>query len=159
MSALYHHGIKGMKWGVRHDDDRHGGNQNHSNIKKVKKKRDLYRDNRKNREEDYVMYKGKKYHKDYLTAHSKLDGKKRKSVKEMSDIELKKRYQRLKMEEYYEKHEDKPMNNAIKYAGIGAAVSAFLIKNKKTLGAIKTGAERAAQAARGAARAARAARH
>ena len=65
---LYHHGIKGMKWGVRRSDAQ------------------LARARGKKTEE---------VHEDYAKAH---DGK---SVKNMSDAELRARNNRLQMEQQY----------------------------------------------------------
>lgn len=69
---LYHHGIKGMKWGVRRYQNKTGG------LTSAGKKR--YR---------------KSAHEDYTKAHSK------KNVKYMSDKELKERNTRLQMEQQY----------------------------------------------------------
>jgi hypothetical protein len=67
-NQLYHHGIKGMKWGVRRTDEQ------------------LARARGKKTEE---------IHEDYAKAH---DGK---SVKSMSDAELRARNNRLQMEQQY----------------------------------------------------------
>lgn len=72
-SELYHYGILGMRWGVR------------------RSKAQLARSNRskKNSSDDY--------HEDYKKAHNK------KSVKTMSDAELRSRLNRLNMEQQYTK--------------------------------------------------------
>lgn len=73
-NELAHHGVKGMKWGVRRSKTqlaRAGG----------KKPRDS----------------SKEIHEDYKKAHSK------KSVKTMSDAELRNRLNRLNMEQQYAK--------------------------------------------------------
>lgn len=71
-NELYHHGVLGMKWGVR---------KSYSGQKTIKKKN---------------QYKNKvEIHDDYRRAHT------RKSVKSMSDDELRKRINRLEMENKY----------------------------------------------------------
>ena len=69
---LYHHGIKGMKWGVRRYQNKDG------TLTPAGKKR----------YEDEV-------HEDYTNAHTK------KSVKSMSNKELRDRNNRLQMEQQY----------------------------------------------------------
>lgn len=69
---LYHWGIKGMKWGVRRYQNKDGS---------------LTPTGRKRRRDDY--------HEDYTKAHNK------KSVKQMSDQELRNRNNRLQMEKQY----------------------------------------------------------
>ena len=69
---LYHWGIKGMKWGVRRYQNKDGS---------------LTPAGRKRRRDDY--------HEDYNKAHDK------KSVKQMSDSELRSRNNRLQMEKQY----------------------------------------------------------
>lgn len=69
---LYHWGIKGMKWGVRRYQNKDGS---------------LTPAGRKRRQDDY--------HEDYKKAHDK------KSVKQMSDSELRSRNNRLQMEKQY----------------------------------------------------------
>lgn len=72
---LYHHGIKGMRWGVRRYQNKDGSLTN------LGRKR-----NRKSEE----------IHEDYRKAHDS------KSVKSMSDAELRARNNRLQMERQYE---------------------------------------------------------
>ena len=70
---LYHHGVKGMKWGVRRSPSQLG----HKTGTKRKKK------------------PSEPIHEDYKKAHSK------KSVSSMSDAELRNRNNRLQMERQY----------------------------------------------------------
>lgn len=72
-NELYHHGIKGMKWGVRRSPSQLG----HKIRVKRKKK------------------PSEPIHEDYKKAHSK------KSVSSMSDAELRNRNNRLQMERQY----------------------------------------------------------
>ena len=71
--VIYHHGIKGMKWGVRRFQNKNGS---------------LTPAGKKRRRSD-------SYHEDYKRAH---DGK---SVKQMSDKELRERNNRLQMEQQH----------------------------------------------------------
>lgn len=72
-NELYHYGVKGMKWGIRRK------RQNKSSKKSKPKK------------------KTEEIHSDYKKAHSN------KSVKSMSDKELRSRINRLQMEQNYSK--------------------------------------------------------
>lgn len=76
-NTLKHYGILGMKWGIRRFQNKDG------TLTPAGKKR--YRE----------RYKTDKYHKDYKRAHSP------KSVKYMSDNELRRRLNRLQMERQY----------------------------------------------------------
>ncbi len=72
-NSLAHYGILGMKWGVRRYQNKDGS---YTSAGKKRKQR------------DYI-------HEDYANAHSK------KSVKSMSNAELKARNNRLQMEQQY----------------------------------------------------------
>lgn len=76
-NELYHYGIKGMKWGVRRFQNKDG-----SYTAKGKKR---------------YSSKDEPKHDDYKKAHSS------KSVKTMSDAELRSRLNRLQMEQQYSK--------------------------------------------------------
>ena len=76
-NELYHYGIKGMRWGVRRFQNKDG-----SYTAKGKKR---------------YAGKGEQEHDDYKKAHSS------KSVKTMSDAELRSRLNRLQMEQQYSK--------------------------------------------------------
>lgn len=86
-TELYHHGILGMKWGVRRYQNKNG------TLTSAGKKR------RSAKVEP---------HEDYIKAHSK------KSVKQMSDAELRSRINRLQMEKQYS--ELKGMSKGKQYA-------------------------------------------
>ena len=75
-NELYHHGIRGMKWGVRRYQNKDGSLTN------AGKKR-------------YNQQALTEAHEDYKKAHD------RKSVSSMSDSELKNRLNRLNMERNY----------------------------------------------------------
>lgn len=70
-NELCHHGVKGMKWGVRRKLGKRGKNNSER--------------------------ASENYHADYLQAHSKQ------SAKTMSDAELRRRINRLQMEQQYSK--------------------------------------------------------
>lgn len=72
-NELYHYGILGMKWGVRRYQNKDG---TLTNLGKKRKQEDI--------------------HEDYARAHSK------KSIKSMSDAELRNRNNRLQMERQYQ---------------------------------------------------------
>lgn len=101
---IWHHGVKGMKWGVRHTPEQLG----HSPKSKQTKTDDS--------------------HEDYKKAHDS------KSVKKMSDAELRSRLNRLNMEQQYSKLNPtrvargrQILNVSIKVAGTVAAVSSTAI--------------------------------
>ena len=72
MDELYHHGIKGMRWGIRRYQKEDGS------LTPAGKKR-----------------KSESLHEDYIKSHT------RKSRKSMSDAELRSRINRLEMEKKY----------------------------------------------------------
>ena len=88
-NELYHHGIKGQKWGVRRFQNSNGS------LTTAGKKR----------------YSGKEKHSDYTESHSK------KHVSQMSDAELRKRINRLQMEKQYKDLEPSVKNAGKEYLG------------------------------------------
>lgn len=76
-NELYHHGILGMKWGVRRYQNKDGSLTSRGKSRKKSKDADI------------------SVHEDYSKAHNK------KSVKSMSDVELRARLNRLQMEKNY----------------------------------------------------------
>lgn len=107
---LAHGGIKGMKWGIRRFQNKDGS------LTPLGKKR--YKASSK---------KSDKYHDDYKKAHDK------KSVKEMSDAELRERNNRLNSERRY--------NELTKKKSIGKkAVNAFIASGTAIGGAVTAAA-------------------
>ena len=102
---IWHHGIKGMKWGVRRTPEQLG---RRTGSKSAKKDDDS--------------------HEDYKNAHDT------KSVKKMSDAELRVRLNRLNMEKQYSQMNPtrvergrKILNSTLKVAGVVAAASSTVI--------------------------------
>ena len=109
-TSLSHHGIKGMKWGVRRFQNKDGS------LTAAGKRRA-----RENASDE-------PNHDDYKKAHSG------KNVKSMSDAELRSRLNRLNMEQQYSKLNPTRvargrniLNTSIKVAGTVAAVSSTAI--------------------------------
>lgn len=116
-NELYHHGVKGMKWGVRRKRQSKSSKNN-----KFKKKTE-------------------EVHDDYKRAHSN------KSVKSMSDKELRSRINRIRMEQDYSKLKDqkvskgkkafdkmnKALTTAVAITGAGLTLYNNAIRIKKVL--------------------------
>lgn len=105
---LYHHGVQGMKWGVRRD---------RSKIRKGHKKRP-------------------EPHDDYKRAHDK------KSVKYMSDAELRERNNRLNAERQYQTLTKRKSTGAKVIGGIiaaGTTVGSIITTYKNFKSAFETG--------------------
>ena len=100
-NELYHYGILGMKWGVRRYQNKDG---TLTNLGKKRKQEDI--------------------HEDYARAHSK------KSIKSMSDAELRNRNNRLQMERQYQTLTNK--------AKKGKKVVTALIATAGTITAVET---------------------
>lgn len=105
---IWHHGIKGQKWGVRRTPEQLGYK---TGGKKAAKKDDS--------------------HEDYKKAHDSKD------VKKMSDAELRSRLNRLNMEKQYSqmnptrvKRGQRVLNASLKVAGTVAAASSTAITLK-----------------------------
>lgn len=109
---IWHHGIKGQKWGVRRTPQQLG-----------------HKTSGKSRSDDA--------HEDYKKAHGS------KSVKSMSDAELRARLNRLNMEKQYSQMNPsrvergrKALTTTLKVAGSIAAASSTVIALKNNYGTI-----------------------
>lgn len=116
MDELYHHGIKGMRWGIRRYQKEDGS------LTPAGKKR-----------------KSESLHEDYIKSHT------RKSSKSMSDAELRSRINRLEMERKYTQlsteHVNKGkayVNKSIKALGSVAALTTTAINVYNNIDKIKT---------------------
>lgn len=114
-NELYHHGVKGMKWGVRRYQ-RKDGTYTPAGMKRRKSQDD--------------------WSDDAKTAYDI----KQKSVKQMSNAELKKLNERTRLEQEYSRLNPNTVQKGWKYAAAGAAALgtvAGLYNNSQTL--IKAG--------------------
>ena len=117
---LYHHGILGQKWGKKQGPPYPLSPSDHSKAEKsagYKKSLD--------------GGSNKQQHADYLSAHNK--GEYKKAVSEMSDQELSRRLNRLRMEQQYSQ-----LSSSTKKKGKSKTESAIhaLESTNKTLGTI-----------------------
>ena len=101
-NELYHHGIKGMKWGVRRTDAQLGHDTGKIDLQKTKKKVDTA-NTIVNETRNINNTTSKK-------AQKKAQKQKLAEVKSMSDKELRERVNRLNMEQQYIRMSSEQMN-------------------------------------------------
>nr|DAL72385.1 MAG TPA: hypothetical protein [Caudoviricetes sp.] len=101
-NELYHHGIKGMKWGVRRTDAQLGHDTGKIDLQKTKKKVDAA-NTIVNETRNINNTTSKK-------AQKKAQKQKLAEVKSMSDKELRERVNRLNMEQQYIRMSSEQMN-------------------------------------------------
>lgn len=96
-NELYHHGVKGMKWGVRKTPVRSSGG-----------------DTRKRKSNTLSLFKKKKTTRKVSSANS--SPAQTKSIKDMSDDELRKRIERVRLEQQYQQLNPKTVSRGQRIA-------------------------------------------
>lgn len=104
-NELYHYGVKGMKWGVRKAPVRSG----HTPSKSKNTKRSIFGFKKK---ESTVKVKPKPKHKTTIEENPQP---KKKSVKDMSDSELRDAISRIKLEDEYNRLNPKQITTGKKF--------------------------------------------
>ena len=101
-NELYHHGIKGMKWGVRRTPAQLGHDTGGVDLQKAKKKVDAA---------NTIVNETRNINNNVSKKQAKKVQKKKMSeVKSMSDQELRERVNRLNMEQQYMRMSSEQMN-------------------------------------------------
>ena len=96
-NELYHHGVKGMKWGVRKTPVRSSSG-----------------DTRKRKSNTLSLFKKKKTTRKVSSANS--SPAQTKSIKDMSDDELRKRIERVRLEQQYQQLNPKTVSRGQRIA-------------------------------------------
>lgn len=101
-NELYHHGIKGMKWGVRRTPAQLGHDTGGVDLQKAKKKVDAA---------NIIVNETRNINNNVSKKQSKkVQKQKMAEVKSMSDKELRERVNRLNMEQQYMRMSSEQMN-------------------------------------------------
>lgn len=103
-NELYHHGVKGQKWGIRRYQNKDGSLT------------DAGRKRAKKLEDEYFKLTGKKAASSGDSTASKTSGTKAKSVKDMSDDEIRKAIDRINLERQYSSLSPKQISKGKKIA-------------------------------------------
>lgn len=140
-NELYHHGVKGMKWGVRRDrkkQEKQLAKQWAKGSPKntVKVKAEIHKDGSATVTEYRVVKKKKNKTRGWSKDAKRANSIKKKSVKQMSNAELKELNKRMELESNYRRLNPNKVKTGLAYVGMTAGAMGTVISlynNSNTL--------------------------